>query len=294
MDVHMPGMDGFETASLLRKSSRTRALPVIFVTALVESAEFQEKGYGLGAIDVIFKPVQPSILRSKVAVFLSLHEQRRLLEESVREKELFLKEIHHRIKNNLAVISSIIALQADLVTDESAKTAFEQLRKRIESVALVHERLYRDKNLGRVDMRAYLAELLGLIVGTMKSPASSISARVEAGELRAAPDLAVPIGLLVTECATNSLKHAFPGGGAGTVFVELSLSEGRARLRIGDDGIGMPAQLHGGREGSLGMRLAAALAELLGGRLKRLELPGTVFEVAFAAAGRLDAGNDVP
>lgn len=294
MDVRMPDMDGFETASLLRKSSRTRRLPIIFVTALGESNEFQAKGYGLGAIDVIFKPVDTFILKSKVEVFIDLHEQHLLLEKSLREKEILLKEIHHRVRNNLSVISSIIALQSDLLTDASARSALAQLQKRIETVGLMHERLYRGNDVGKVSLQEYFTGLLDLIMTTMEQSAKEISARVEAAGLSATNDLALPLGLIVTECVTNSIKHAFPDGRSGQIWVELSLSADEALLSVGDDGMGIPPDLVGGRKGGLGAHILESLAAQIGGVLSRPEGLGTLIEIRFPALDRLARADPPP
>ena len=209
------------------------------------------------------------------------------LEVSVREKECLLKEIHHRVKNNLQVISSLLRMQSTRIDHPAVKTAFADLQHRIRSMALVHEHLYRSKDLAQVDLAAYLRQLCTELLHALAPRPANIQLRLELAPARVDIHQAIPCGLLVSELVSNAIKHAFPAGRPGQVRVLLEPAEGGAglRLRVADNGAGLPPgfQLEG--LASLGLRLAPDLARQIGGRLQIEPGPGATFEVVFEARG---------
>lgn len=186
--------------------------------------------------------------------------------DSLREKEVLLKEIHHRVKNNLQVIVSLINLQASKLEDPSTRSVFEETRSRVHAIALLHERLYGSKNLGRIDMGDYLAGLASDLSST-NVDARAIELRVEAEELYLEMDAAVPIGLIVNELVTNAYKHAFPRQlrQRGHIRVELKRHAQMIAIVVSDDGIGYPADLDPATSDTLGLLLITSLSKQLEG-----------------------------
>lgn len=228
-------------------------------------------------------------------------EQARLLaeqaiRESLREKEVLLKEVHHRVKNNLQVIVSLINLQAAKIENAPMRAVFDETRGRVHAIALLHERLYRSKNLGRIEMRDYLAGLVSDLASTNLDN-RPIELRVESDDLYLELDEAVPIGLIVNELVTNAYKHAFPQGERERGRIEASLVRDGSDLLIivGDDGVGMPATFEVERSDTLGILLISSLSGQLGGEARFEQgTPGTRCVVRFPDPSGLRAELPLP
>ena len=188
------------------------------------------------------------------------------------------------MKNNLQVISSLLALQARTVADESTRKMFHESRDRIHSMALLHESLYKSDNLARIDFPEYISRLADHLLRSYGVAAERIQLRTEMDPVFLNMDHAVPCGLLINELISNSLKYAFPHGRSGEIFVGVRAPDDRVRLTVADDGVGLPAgfDLAGAR--SLGLRLVRTLAQQLDATLERVEGPGTVFQLIFRPA----------
>jgi two-component sensor histidine kinase len=213
------------------------------------------------------------------------------LRHLLREKDILLREIHHRIKNNLQVVSSMLSLQADRVSDEAALRAFQDSQDRIRSMALIHERLYQTENLTRIAFGDYTRGLIRYLQRVYDAGARGIALDVRAEEIHLTIDVAVPCGLILNELLSNALKHAFPDGRSGTIVVEIASAQSEAQgvrrvtLRVSDDGIGMPPQLDIQRSGTLGLQLVHTLVGQLGGTLRLERQRGTRFEITFPVPG---------
>lgn len=195
---------------------------------------------------------------------------------SLREKETLLKEIHHRVKNNLQVTSSLLKLQAERIEDESAKRALREGQGRIRSMALVHELLYRSKDLGNVDLGEYVRDLMRQLLRSHAVEPSRVRIETKLAAVPLAIDVAVPCGLILNELVSNALKHAFPERRRGSITVELRRSEGFDELVVEDDGVGMPAGVDFLAGTTLGLRLVQTLADQIEGRLSAHSNGGTV------------------
>jgi two-component sensor histidine kinase len=303
LDVNMPDMDGFETASLIHQHPRFEETPIVFVTGAQPTTLDRLKGYRVGAVDYVEVPVVPEILRSKVAVFVDLNRKRRDLqrlndalqteiaqrrhaEEAVRhsrEKEVLLQEIHHRVKNNLQIITSLLRMQSRAMQDPALSEALRECQNRVASMALIHDKLYRARDLARVSFGEYVRDLTNNILTSYALPARSVRVRLDIDDLALSLDCAVPCGLILNELMSNCLKHAFPVGHSGTVYVGLH-AEGEEELClvVRDDGVGVPADVDLGRTSSLGWRLIRALVEQLGGVVQCQTTGGTSVEIRFA------------
>lgn len=203
------------------------------------------------------------------------------LQSALREKELMLKEIHHRVKNNLQVVSSLLELQAASHADSEVRRVFAESRARVRSMALIHERLYRSENLDRVDFESYVRGLLGYLCQTYRVQGDAVDIDIRVGWHSLPLDQAVPCGLLLNELISNSFKHAFsPPPEGARLEIELS-SNGNRQLRVRDNGPGLPPNYDPQQAESFGMQLVVTLVEQLRGHMTLGGGPGFDFMVTF-------------
>jgi PAS domain S-box-containing protein len=213
-----------------------------------------------------------------------MHFQARL-RASLEEKEILLKEIHHRVKNNLQIISSLLQLQSSNIQDSAGQTLFHDSQNRIRSMALIHERLYQSHDLAHIEFAAYLRDLTGYLLASYRSQHGSVTLTVDADEIYLDIDTAVPCGLLVNELVSNALKHAFPDGRSGHVRVEMRQSQDeQCRLSVCDDGVGFDPGIIPQSTGSLGLQLVHSLARQIGGTVTFETATGTSAAVVFTTA----------
>jgi PAS domain S-box-containing protein len=204
------------------------------------------------------------------------------IEASLREKEVLLEEIHHRVKNNLQVISSLLRLQSAHVRDPETLEMFKESGNRIRSMALVHEKLYQSADLSRLDFTDYVRSLADLLVRSYQAERSRVALRTTVENVHLGIDVAVPLGLIINELVSNSLKYGYPSGLRGEVRVELRPEDGpRYVLSVADDGIGVPAGFDPRTTETLGMQLVCALTDQLGGVIELVRAPGTEFRIRF-------------
>jgi PAS domain S-box-containing protein len=216
-------------------------------------------------------------------LYLEVAERKRAeaqIQGSLLEKEVLLKEIHHRVKNNLQVVSSLLRLQSHYATDPHVRDIFHNSQNRIRSMALIHEKLYGSRDLSRIDFGGYVRDLVTHLIRSYEAETSHISLQVEADEIYLNIDTAVPCGLIINELVSNALKHAFPEDRPGEIRVDLAQVDGdRFRLRVADDGIGFPADLNPLDTGSLGLQLVHILLDQLDGTIELKRDGGTTFEM---------------
>jgi two-component sensor histidine kinase len=222
--------------------------------------------------------------RRRTAGEAALRESETRYRTALQEREALLKEVHHRVKNNLQVISSLLRLERERHGDASVKSAMSDMQQRILSMALLHETLYKSSDLARVDLSAYLTDLAGHVFRASAPSNGSIALQLNLASLRVDIDDAVPCGLVVNEILSNCLKHGFPHGRGGTVSIDLQpVGAGTDYLlRISDTGIGLPDDFETRRSGSLGVQLIRVLAGQLKGSLRIDHSPGTTFSIVFA------------
>jgi two-component sensor histidine kinase len=194
------------------------------------------------------------------------HEQQ--MESSLKEKEVLLGEIHHRVKNNLQVVQSLLRMSSRLLPPGEARTATEATIQRVHAMALVHERLYRTKNVASLSLSDYLRDLFNGVVASNSAPSGQIHLRLDTEEIPLSMDHAIPFGLLANELISNCFKHGFPDDRKGTVEISIHRVDGVVRLVISDDGAGLPERFDAAACPSMGLKLAASLAHQLGGSLK--------------------------
>lgn len=188
------------------------------------------------------------------------------LKERIREKELVIREIHHRVKNNLQVVSSLLRLQASMHEDPIVKGALEQAQGRIHAIAGVHQRLHQAPSLAPEDLQEYVRKLVDQMVQTFAGAPARLQIQVEIEPLALGADQLVPLGLILHEMMLNTLRHAFPEGASGHISVRLSQQGDRVHLDLQDDGVGLPEGASS-KSGGLGFQLIGALADQMKGQL---------------------------
>lgn len=253
-----------------------------------------------------------SPLRERSLVILTVRdmtdswEQDEALRRTLDDKNILLKELYHRVKNNLQLIISMFSLQIRALKDTQAREALQEAAGRVRTMALVHERLYQSRTLSSIALDAYVSELCEQLAGAASAAQRGIAVRVEAAPLEIGLDVAVPLGLLLNELVTNSLKHGFPDGRRGRIVVRVVSEEGAGegrtmRLSVADDGVGLPPGFDRTSAQTLGLKLVSALSGQLqahfamdnidgGGVLATLvfNLPGSAVRVASAREDHSD------
>jgi PAS domain S-box-containing protein len=203
------------------------------------------------------------------------------VKKSLGEKEVLLREIHHRVKNNMQVISSLLSLQAANIEDERLHTLFQESQSRVRAMALIHEILYDSEDLSSIDLSTYVSRLTASLTRMYGADASQVRLNVESEDITLRIDDMVPCGLAISELISNSLKYAFPDGREGEIDLRVtSTPEGGVKLVVRDDGVGLPAELDIRTTNTMGMGLVVGLVEKqLGGQLELDRTQGTCFTI---------------
>ncbi|MES2718161.1 MAG: PAS domain S-box protein [Pseudomonadota bacterium] len=245
---------GREVCALHRNG---HAFPVEIGLSAIETAE------GLGTLAAVFD-------------ISERQRQQATTERALAEKETLLKEVYHRVKNNLQVVQSLLSLQHHALPAGVARDALHDSVQRVRAMAMVHEKLYQSGDLAAIRLPAYTRELMAQIAEAHGVDRSHLQLQAEIADIETGLDNAIPYGLLLTELLTNCFKHAFPDGQAGVVWVRLARHEGGALLTVQDNGVGFEAaRQQPGQAGSLGLKLAEGLARQLGGQLHTHQADGT-------------------
>ena len=206
----------------------------------------------------------------------ALIESNAQLETKNRENELLLKEIHHRVKNNLQTVSSLLSLQSESITDKSALDAVHESKNRVASMALIHQKLYQGENLAAIEMRDYFETIGKAIIDSFGEKAENISMQVDMQEIELDVDTAVPIGLITNELITNSIKHAFPNKEKGQILITLTQEKNdMLKLHITDNGQPATKESIAKKEKGFGTLLIQLLTTQLGGALEKSTKAGT-------------------
>jgi PAS domain S-box-containing protein len=247
-------------------------------------------------------PAEASISKAEVVgewlytVMLRDITERKIAEEKIQtsllEKEVLLKEIHHRVKNNLQVVSSLLGLQSRAIADEPTRRMFQESQNRIHSMALLHERLYQSEKLSEIDCPQYVRELVSHLFLSYGVSSSRVGLNLEIDEIRMGIDAAVPCGLIINELVSNTLKHAFPEGRQGQVSVSMTRKSPQdVQLVVSDDGIGLDQDPHFGQSRSLGLRLVRILADQLGATVEVKSSGGTETCLVFSNSVPTESGG---
>jgi len=290
LDYKLPDMTGLEFLQQLsfRATGGVPATAVVMLTGLA-SEQVAVEAMRSGAQDYLVKDrISAESLRlavrkatEKVSLLRALKAEKDRLTQSLAEKEVLIQEVHHRVKNNLAVIASLLRLQATTMPDERLATALRESQNRVESMALIHEQLYSNGNLREVDLARYAALLTGNLFHSYGVDRARIACRVAVEPLVLGVDQAIPAGLILNELISNALKHAFPSGRAGSVTVEGGRAGGRVHLSVRDDGVGVPPGVDLVKPHSLGMQIIKILTRQLKGTFRVVCGNPATFEISF-------------
>lgn len=212
------------------------------------------------------------------------HAEERI-EASLREKEVLLKEIHHRVKNNLQLISNLLELQCQFTQDPQVIPVFQDIQNRVMSMGLVHERLYQSQNLARISAAEYIQSLADYLYEIYGNPTDALVLDTHIDDVSLSIDAAIPCGLIACELVSNALRHAFPSGEGGEICIELhSDDDGQLTLVVSDNGIGLAPDLDFQDSPSLGLQLVNLLTKQLKGRIELDRSAGTAFKITFMDA----------
>jgi two-component system, sensor histidine kinase PdtaS len=262
------------------------------IEILKRENEIQELQLGRNRILIISFTIGLVLALISVVIYARVNRERKkaleLLQrqnESIKrqkdEKEVLLKEIHHRVKNNLQVINSLIRLQCAFTDDKVALELFDECQNRIISMALIHEKMYEAHDLSNINLREYVNELSGNLLRSYRLN-QRIELQIEVASMKLSLDTLVPLGLLLNEMISNSLKHAFKGREEGLITVQLGKNEqGLFELIVGDNGVGLPKDFSFKSANTLGMELIDTLTSQLDGKISRLDREGSFFKIEF-------------
>lgn len=342
LDVKLPHIDGFKICKFFKKNPQTREIPIIFMTALSDTAT-KLKAFKLGASDYITKPFEKDELLARVKSQLQLFNLRRALakqnhvlqkeidqkydaevllleingrltntnkflkkeienrkaialkleaeveerqqaeikvKQSLKEKNLLLKEIHHRVKNNLFIVSSLLESQADYIEDPQVIKMLENSQNRITSMALIHEQLHSGTALCRVNLQQYITALVENIANSYLT--KDIDFYIDIEDISLNIETANPCGLIVNELISNALEHAFGDRQQGNITLTLNQDlTGYYNLLLKDDGIGFPKDKNFFQSESLGLELVSTLVEQIEGKIEMTRDNGTQIKITF-------------
>jgi len=296
LDYNLPDMTGLEFLAQLNSEAPLQepAFPVVVLTDL-NSYPVALEALRSGAQDYLLKQRISSqhlglaILKAtqKVDLIRELREEHSSLVRSLAEKDVLLKELHHRVKNNLQIIASLLRLQAKAATDESITAVLRESQHRVEAIAMIHEQLYESADLRQVHLMHQANLLMTNLFSAFGVDRARISGQVavcprpDGSPLVLSVDQAIPIGLILNELISNSLKHAFPDGRSGSIRVEAQSPGGRVNLAVIDDGVGVPEDLDTRKSKSLGLQIVEILARQFAGTWELKREAGTVFRLSF-------------
>lgn len=281
----------------LRELFASEALPAggDFLRSLADGAESVLRGPSSGRIPVLCSVAEMRGETGEVEGFVcaawNISRQKdaeHRLRASLREKELLLKEVHHRVKNNLQVISSLLNLQAQELRDPHMVRLFRESQGRVRSLALIHEQLYRSDDLSRIDVAAYVQELVERLAPAGGDPAARVRFCFDLQPCQLPIDLAIPCGMIVNELVSNSLQHAYPDRRPGIIRIAFALDGDGYVLTVADDGVGVSQRLLEGKAETLGLKVVQALTRQIGGRLALQSEQGSTFVIHFAAPRAAD------
>jgi PAS domain S-box-containing protein len=246
---------------------------------ITKSGEVKWINYSARVIDYNGKP-------AVVGVATNISEIKKAedaLKHSLHEKEILLKEIHHRVKNNLQIVSSLLKIQSSYVDDENVKQLFKESQNRVQSMSLIHQKLYQTKDLAHIDFREYIDTVSTHLQHSFGILEDKVEIKVDVHNIAMSIDNAIPAGLIINELITNALKHAFGTSGKGEIYINLAYDEFSHEywLVVRDNGSGIRNDFDINRSGSFGLKLVSTLVGQMGGAIDIISRGGTEFRIMF-------------
>ena len=286
-----PEVEGLELDKLIIPDGHLADAIYLTETATVTEVVTQRMTKSKELVDVIIYAIPITIderIIAKYGIYVDITDRKKAEQQlisSLREKEVLLAEIHHRVKNNLAVITGLLELQSYNTENQNARRILKESQMRINSIALVHEKLYQSEDLSRIQIQVYLKELVEFIQQTMSSDSVPVEISYDFDDISLIITQAIPCGLLLNEVLTNSFKHAFKGREQGNIKIEFKEEDGMLAFRICDDGVGFKDVEQLNENSSLGMKLIRTLAKQLEAETKFKHIGGAMFEFRFTKDG---------
>ena len=297
LDLGLPDGQGLETVRRVRKLAPE--VPLIVLTGRDDDDAVAE-AMREGAQDYLVKGqienrALPRALDHAIERFALLTKTALInveLKRRIQEKDILLSEIHHRVKNSLQVVSSLISLESDRIKDASVVEMLQNTQNRIRSMALIHQTLYQSKNFANVDFNAFLQSFVPTLIQSYSVRPEVISVEIDVADVKLPIDAAIPCGLIVNELISNAMKHAFPAGRSGTIRVGfMHDGETHATITVSDNGVGIREGVDLEKSETLGIQLVFLLAGQLGGEAKFDRSGPTRFVVRFPLDLGASAGN---
>ncbi|MGB3787919.1 MAG: histidine kinase dimerization/phosphoacceptor domain -containing protein [Phormidesmis sp.] len=281
LDAVMPEMDGFSCCAALQDlsdklpsdSAEKFPAPILMITSLDDSQSV-EQAFAAGASDYVTKPIHWALLRHRVRGLRDSIKRRQdeaQIKKSLKEKEALLREVHHRVKNNLQIISSLLNLQSNGIEDENVLGFFRESQSRIRLMAMIHEKLYQSNDFGTIELADYIRDLSHYLLRSYGINQSQVRLDIAIDSIALEIDTAVACGLIVNELITNSLKYAFPPSSQqqpiqGTIEITAELTDSKHfSICYRDSGVGLPEELDIENARTLGLQLITSLTEQMGG-----------------------------
>ena len=292
-DMVMPVMNGLEMVKEIKKLEPDAKFVVM--SAYSEKDSFVESIH-LGVDGYLMKPVEAKKLLSLIDEFAGItlmkwelerkekkrKEAEEYLKRSLAEKDVLLREVHHRVKNNMQIISSILRMQSRNIDDPKLQDVLQESQNRIRSMALIHENLYNHKSLANIKFSTYIKSLSGNIARTYANKNATIQFDYQIDDAYLPMDIAIPCGLIINELISNSFKYAFRCRKEGVISIHFNALEGKEfELIVGDDGVGIPSDIDITKTKSLGMKILHKLVMQIDGDLQYDFNNGTKFRITF-------------
>lgn len=294
-DMVMPVMNGLEMVKEIKKIAPDAKFVVM--SAYSEKDSFVESIH-LGVDGYLMKPVEAKKLLSLIDEFAGItlmkwelerkekkrREAEEYLKKSLEEKDVLLREVHHRVKNNMQIISSILSMQSRNIDDPRLKDVLQESQNRIHSMALIHENLYNHKSLANIMFSSYVKSLTGNIARTYANQQAKIKFDYQIDDAYLPMDIAIPCGLIINELISNSFKYAFVNQTKGIISIHFkNISDDNYVLIVSDNGVGIPPEVNIKKTKSLGMKILHKLVQQIEGELQYDFSEGTKFSIKFSS-----------
>jgi two-component sensor histidine kinase len=220
-----------------------------------------------------------------VVVFKDISERKKTeeyIQNSLNEKELLISEIHHRVKNNMQIISSLLNMQSKIIKDPAALELLKEVQNRIKAMSLIHNKLYRSKNMSSVNFKSYMLSLANELFKSYGVTNDGVSLKTDLKNISLGIDLAIPCGLIINELISNALKYAFPHERKGEIILTLhEIESGKYQLIVSDNGVGLPNDFDLKRQDSLGISIVLTLVKQINGKIEFRSNQGTSVALQF-------------
>ena len=307
----MERITGYTKAELLAGDTKRMEVPDEQKTEEIREEIRQQKDENIhhynmhlmrkdGTIAILEFRTHPIVFEERTVTFgtcIDITETKRneeKLREVIAEKEVLLREIHHRVTNNLQIISSLLYLGSEDLTESDAIAAFRESQNRIKIMAHIHEMLYQSQDTGSIYLPVYLADIVSSIFSSYSTNLGDLDYELDIDDVDLGIDTAIPLGLCVNELVANSIEHAFPDGKGRVSISVKKVGDGRLSLRIADSGIGIPEGTDIGKTKSLGLQLVRMMVEQLQGELELRRKDPTAFTITFSHGGPSTRGAHLP